>query len=354
MLIVKQLVGFTAKPTGKYLAKSLLGNPVERALQGPTKIALLTAVDVLLGARAEKYRSRVLDVMSMFLTDDVTVEPLDGCDTVTEAMQAIVARMIGRASDSVADLPDSELPTSSLAALSEEVGVNIDGDFVVATFIDAWLAAVKSAARSNKPELAPLADQLNHEHTQAIALGIEERVSARVVTAIQQWQSMRDDSGSVEKRRQWFNFQVEPINALMCEIYDDYVSGFRTAQKALLSGADLEKAIVELQDMQDRRRGRRTGAQIAARRLVKNSSAGPYGASVDAALASYVAAMGVCRARNGGEGNDSRLNELNSEPNPPGEGRALGPPTQRANSRSAADDLWSRSTVGSQIRTQRA
>ncbi len=296
--IVKQLVGFAAKPAGRHLANLILGDPVERALREPTKTALLAAVDAVLGQNTSKEnRERAFEIMGMFWTDDLSI----GCppgSTLTEALYTIVARAIDKANAPIHGLPDEFMPTSTLTSLSDELGTRFDGDTFAATFIKEWLRAVKNAAISNQV-LHPLADHLNHEQTQEAMLGLEERLFERVLASIQSWyeQGIRDGGMTIERRLQWFKIHVGPADELMHEIHDDYRSGFDSIRDALRSGVDLEDAMRQLKALRQRKITGRRGVVVIARKLLEDRPDGLFGASIDDALMTYLEAVqGFARA----------------------------------------------------------
>ncbi len=297
--IIKQLGSFAAKPAGKYLSKVILGDPVERALRAPTNAALVAAVDAVLGVKAEEYRDRVIEVLGMFLNDElseVTVTPAmraKEIHTISGALQSIVDQAVFRAAAPVEGFSNGYLPTSALTALTDELGIEFDATVFSAHFIDAWMVAVKAAASTTKPELGPLADQLNHEHTHAGLDRLEARVVKLEMVALQSayQQGLRDGGRLAERRHQWFEFHIQPIDKLMNEINKDYRSGFRTTARALRSGVGLEQAMFDLQALQDRRSGARWAAATTAQQHIKDSTGGLFGEPIDTLLGAYFKAV---------------------------------------------------------------
>jgi hypothetical protein len=295
--LIKQLGSFAAKPAGNYLSKAILGDPVERALRAPTEAALVAAVDAVLGAKAEEHRDRVIEVIGMFLKkDEVTVTPLippRQRGTISGALQSIVSQAVFRAAAPVEGFSDGYLPTSALTALTDELGIEFDGSVFTAAFVEAWIVAVKAAASTTKPELEPLANQLNHERTQTGLEKLEARLVELEVVALQSayQQGLRDGDQLTARRYQWFEFHIEPIDKLMNEINDDYRSGFRITAQALRSGVGLEQAMFDLQALQDRRRGARWTAVATAQRHMKDSTGGLFGEPIDTLLAEYFKAV---------------------------------------------------------------
>ena len=182
--IIEQLADFASDRARRKVSEFILGNPLQRALRNPTKIALSAAVDAVLGEKATpEARQRAFDIMGMFWTSDLKIGGTG--NTLTEALQSIVAQAIDRANAPMVELPDGYVATS-LTSLSDELGIRIDGDEFAAAFIDAWLDAVRDESLSNEV-LHPLADVLAHERSQAQAasnqaatqvaiLGAEERL----------------------------------------------------------------------------------------------------------------------------------------------------------------------------------
>jgi hypothetical protein len=73
---------------------------------------------------------------------------------------------------------------------------------------------------------------------------------------------------SKEELRTWFMVHVEPIDALMREIYDDYASGFETVIDLLTSGAEPARAVqllktLRLEKVRDRQDVVATGEALA-------------------------------------------------------------------------------------------
>ena len=171
----------------------------------------------------------------MFLNDElseVTVTPAmraKEIHTISGALQSIVDQAVFRAAAPVQGFSNGYLPTSTLTALTDELGIEFDATVFSAHFIDAWMVAVKAAASTTKPELGPLADQLNHERTHAGLDKLEARVVKLETAALQSayQQGLRDGGQLAERRHQWFEFHIQPIDKLMNEINEDYRSGFR-------------------------------------------------------------------------------------------------------------------------------
>ncbi len=293
--IIKQLGSFAAKPAGRYLSNAILGDPVKRALRAPTSAALVAAVDAVLGVKADDYRDHVIDILGMFLTDSVTVTPVTAMNqhgTVSGALQYIVSQAVFRAAAPVEGFSNEYLPTSTLTALTDEIGVELDPTVFSQAFIDAWIVAIKTAAATTKPELEPLANQLNHERTHTSLENLETRLFEQTMVALQSayQQGLADRGQLAANRYQWFEFHIEPIDKLMNEINQDYRSGFRTTLHALRSGADLEQAMFDLQAMQDRRRGARKTAITTAKHLIEANSGGLFGEPIDTLLVEYLQA----------------------------------------------------------------
>ena len=247
--IIEQLAAFASDRARRKLSAFILGDPLQRALRNPTKIALIAAVDAVLGENASpKARQRAFDIMEMFWTSDLKIGGTG--NTLTEALEQIVARAIDRANAPVLGLPSGfSTTTTTLTSLSDELGIRIDGVQFAAAFIDAWLDAVRNESLSNEV-LHPLADVLLHEQsqaqaasnqaaTQAAILGLEERMRETLWAAVQSAyeQGVRYGGVTIERRLQWFEIHVEPAHKLMHEIHDDYRSGFKSTLDAL-HGAD--------------------------------------------------------------------------------------------------------------------
>jgi hypothetical protein len=350
--IIEQLADFASDRARRKLSEFILGDPLQRALRNPTKTALTAAVDAVLGEKATpEARQRAFDIMGMFWTSDLKIGGTG--NTLTEALQAIVAQAIDRANAPMMELQGGYVATS-LTSLSDELGIRIDGDKFAAAFIDAWLDAVRNESLSNDV-LHPLAEALAHERsqaqaasnqaaTQAAILGVEERLRETLAAAVQSVyeQGVRDGGVTIERRLQWFEIHVAPADKLMHDIHDDYRSGFNSTLDALYgadkprrvvdfrsiqgerelmerrwreaghwdevndrlhyqvgsgitsdaeSAVDLENAMRRLKAVRERKIAGRSGVLVIARELLKERPDGVFGASLEAPLVKYLEAV---------------------------------------------------------------
>jgi hypothetical protein len=300
--IIDQLAAFASQRVLFKRSEFLLGDPLQRALRNPTEVALIAAVDAVLGENASpEARQRTFDIMAVFCTPDLKIGAWG--NTLTEALQEIVAQAIGRANAPSIGLSPEDVPTTTLTSLSDELGIRIDGDAFAAVFIDAWLDAFRKASLANEV-LHPLADLLAHEQSQAQAerneaatqaplLGREQRLNETLMSAVQSAyeQGIREGDATIERRLQWFDIHVVPADKLMYEIHDDYRSAFNSTLDALRSGDDLEDAMRRLKALRERKVAGRRGAVIAARKLLQNRPDAVFGASLDAPLTKYLEAV---------------------------------------------------------------
>jgi len=300
--IIKQLADFASDRARRKVNEFIFGDPLQNALRRPTKTALIAAVDAVLGAKASpENRQRAFDIMGMLWTPDTIVG--GSGDTLTEALQVIVARAIDRANAPVSGLGPDYAKTTTLTSLSDELGIRIDGDAFAAAFISNWLVAIRNESLTNEL-LHPLAELLAHEesrsqaasnHTATLAaiLGSEERMREMLMGALQSVyeQGARDRGATINGRLQWFEIHVKPPHELMHEIHDDYRSGFKATLDSLKSGIDLETTMRQLEALRDRKIAGRLGVLTTARRLLKDRPDGVFGASLDASFVAYLEAV---------------------------------------------------------------
>ncbi|MFV1364146.1 hypothetical protein AAHH97_11980 [Mycolicibacterium elephantis] len=294
--IIKQLFDAASDPIRKRfsekLSKLILGDPLQRALQRPTKVALEASIASVLGEGATmEQRKRAYDILEMFWNDDLNVSsgPIDA--TITEALHIIVASGINRANAPIEGLPDECPPTTSLTSLSDELGIPmIDADAFAAAFTARWLNAIRDESLTNR-DLQQLALLLSDENTQHQMAGYEERLSETVRSAVQSLLEHvhRDGELASDQRRQWFEKYIVPAHQLMEEIAADYQSGFSETLEALQSGQGLEVTMQRLKVMRRRKIMGRADLEIIAKKLESNPKL--FGASLDGPLATYVEAI---------------------------------------------------------------
>jgi hypothetical protein len=304
--VVKQLVDFASKSARRKLSDLILGDPLENALRKATKVALIAAVDAVLGEKASpQAQQRAFVVLGTFWNDDLNVTTSDDA-TITEALRSIVTSGIDKANAPIKGLPAGEfLPTTSLTSLSDELGIRIDGDVFAATFISEWLKAIRDESLTNDA-LKQLALLLAHEQTQRqidqIYLGYEQRLIDTIWVAFQSLsEQQRDGDLSEERRRQWFDLHVDPAHQLMGEIAADYQSGFAETLDALKSGLGLEETMQRLETLRRRKAFTRSSLEVIARKLRADPAL--FGTSLDAALLKYVEAADAFKR------SDSPLND---------------------------------------------
>jgi hypothetical protein len=292
--VIKQLVDFASKPARRKLSELILGDPLQNALRKATKIALIAAINAVLGEKASpEAEQRAFDILGMFWNDDLKVTTSDDA-TITEALQSIVTSGINKANAPLEGLSAEEyLPTTSLTSLSDELGIRIDADAFAAAFISAWLKAIRDESLTNH-DLQQLAQLLAHEQTQhqidQMHVGYEQRLIDTVWVAFQSLyeQLLRDGDLSDERRRQWFDLHVDPAHQLMGEIAADYQSGFGETLDALRSGLGLEETMQRLKTLRRRKSFTRSSLEVIARKLRADPAL--FGSSLDASLLKYVEA----------------------------------------------------------------
>ncbi|MDX1886534.1 hypothetical protein [Mycolicibacterium sp. 120270] len=294
--IIKQLFNAASDPIRKRLSekfsKLILGDPLQRALQEPTKVALEAAIACALGEDAtEEQHKRAFDILEMFWNDDLNVSSGPINATITEALHIIVASGINRANAPIEGLPAECPPTTSLTSLSDELGIPmIDADAFAATFTTRWLNAIRDESLTNK-DLQQLALLLSDEKTQHQMAGSEERLSETVRSAVQSLLEHvhRDGELASDQRRQWFEKYIVPAHQLMEEIAADYQSGFSETLEALQSGQRLEATMQRLKVMRRRKIMGRADLEIIAEKLESNPRL--FGTSLDGPLTKYVEAV---------------------------------------------------------------
>jgi hypothetical protein len=268
------------------LTTVIFGAPLERALVQPTADALAAAIRGQLGDQATPERERrAIDVLSTIWTSHLEVS--DDSNTLLGQVQAVVARAIAIANAPVFDLPKEFQSTSSLTALSDELGVVFDADAIGESFVEAWVLAVRDGALTD-PVLSELANHLAHEQTQEMVrqLPSEERVGQLIRSAIQS--SINGGGGGTEwiGRERWFQVHVAPVDETMHKIYDDYSFGFSEAAKTLRSSRDLDRsheldrAISLLNDFRRHKMSSRLDVRIVAEVLAKERARSPFSVEV--------------------------------------------------------------------------
>jgi hypothetical protein len=314
--VIKQLVDFASKPARRRASELIFGDPLQRALRNPTKIALIAAVDAILGEDASPAaQERAFDVLGRFWNDDLNIMsrsadiisvsgeiisvsgdviPVSADATITEALYSIVASGIKKANTPIEGLSAEFLPTTSLTSLSDELGIpQIDAYTFAAAFISEWLKVIHFESLTNH-DLQQLAQLLAHEQTQyqikQMRLGNEERLIETVWAAVQSLydQILSDGDLSVDRRREWFDLHVDPAHQLMGEIAADYQSGFGETLDALRSGLGLEETMQRLETLRRRKAFTRSSLEVIARKLRADPVL--FGASLDGALLKYVEA----------------------------------------------------------------
>jgi hypothetical protein len=293
--VIKQLVGAASHPLRTKVINLILGDPLQRALKKPTNTALEAAVATVLGDDpTEEQHQRAVDILAKFWNDDLDATSGSFNATITEALYNIVAAGINEANAPIEGLSAGEyFPTTSLTALSDELGIRIDADEFAAAFLSRWLKAIRDESLINH-DLQQLAQLLAHEQTQhqidQLRLGSEQQLTETVWAAVQSLyeQILRDGGLTVERRRQWFDLHVGPAHQLMEEIAADYQSGFGETLDALRSGVGLEEAMQRLKAIRRRKIIGRTSLEVVARKLRADSAL--FGTSLDAALLKYVEA----------------------------------------------------------------
>lgn len=293
--VIKEFVGAAAEPVRKKLAALVLGDPLERALKKPTADALDGAVTTVLGpAATPAQHNRAVKVLEMFWTDDLHVSAGTADATITEILYRIVASGVSRATGAVTGLPGYEA-TTSLTALSDELGIRIDPDIFAAAFVAAWLTSIRDASLTNE-DLRQLALLLSNEQIQqqvaSLRLGLEEKLSEMVLTAIQ---SLREHAKSgemgVPQRQQWFSIHIVPTHELMKDIAADYQTGFGETLIALQSGLGLNETMQQLELIRRRKITARLSLDTIAKRLKKlDDDKDLPGTNLDVPLLAYIEA----------------------------------------------------------------
>ena len=294
--IITQLFKAASDPIRKRLGGKLstliLGDPLQRALVKPTKIALEAAIASALGAPAtDEQRKRAYDILEMFWTDDQDVGAGDIHATITQAMQRIVASGINLANAPIEGFTEDYAPTTSLTSLADELDIPpIDADAFAAAFTENWLQAIHFESLKNK-DLEQLAVLLAHEKGQLQVVGYGERLSETMLAAVQ---SLREQLDRIEgdltaqERYKWFERHIVPAHQLMEEISADYQSGFGETLDALLSGQGLEEAMQRLKVIRRRQITGRRGLDVTAEKLETDRHL--FGSSLDAPLIAYIKA----------------------------------------------------------------
>lgn len=275
--LIKQIAQEGAQRAKLKLKAYILGEPLERALVQPTSVALRTAIRGQLGDHATpENEQRAVGVLTMIWTDQLVV--IGTADTLLGQVRALVARAIDVANAPVFDLPEEFQPTSSLTALSDELGVVFDGDSLARSFVDAWVLAVRDGSLTD-PTLVPLANYLAHEQTQELIrqLSSEERVGQLIRRAVQSAINDRDSSWIGPER--WFQIHIVPIDEAMHEIYRDYTAGFTEAASALRSGDDIDRAISTLNDIRRRQDSSRVSVIVKAKVIAEANKETPFAAT---------------------------------------------------------------------------
>jgi hypothetical protein len=273
--VINQIANEAKDRARRGFTEFLFGPPLQRALVQPTSDALRIAVRGQLGDTATPEREgRAFDVMNEIWTTNLV--EWGHRETLLGRVGAIVARALDKANAPVFGLPEEYEPTSTLTALSDELGVVFDGAAFGESFVAGWVTAVRDRAIKGDAALSELANHLAHEQTRETVLSSEERLGQLLRGAIQ---SLHNETGVDAVwigRERWFRVHVVPIDEAMNELYEDYATGLTETVKALRSGLGIDDAITLMNDIRRRKDGRRIRVRAMTKVVAQERARSPF------------------------------------------------------------------------------
>lgn len=261
-----------AKQWGWAKAKeAVLGSPFERAVTRVTAAALSRAVRDTLGpdappdscTRMEAIIDQVWPNVQLYLPSPPPAALAGLAPTLLDRLRSSIAAAMRVATTPVLDLGNSFETTTSLALLSDEIGVPIDDHAFTDTLVACWAAEVRALALTN-PAIEPVADQVDHAETLGRLDTLQSAIGREIGRAVQVLTERLQDQATAPATitERWFTTHIDPVDAELGTIYDDYNSGFQDAILGLRTSAD--GVVPKLQSLRLRGLSSRINAQALA------------------------------------------------------------------------------------------